>query len=431
VKQRRYPRKLRIAPRAPFAVLLLWPAGCARPLPPPGGEQDQSPPEIIATTPEHESVVPEFRGSVTFRFNERISERGVEDAVLVSPRIGEVKVSRGRTEIRASVEGGWRAGIVYRVVLLPGIRDLFNNERKAPAELVFSTGPALPQGAIAGLVADRITGRPATQVMVEAKPRGDSIAYITAADSAAFFAFRYMSAGIYDVTAYVDQNRNRRRDPSEPATRNAIASVNRDTDTVPLDLAVVPADTSAPRLLRAEGRDSTQVRLFTDDYLDPAAELEFVRATIVSLPDSVALEPKPRLLTVDSFNAIERLRRDSLRADSLRRDTTRADTTGARRPPAAVAPRGTGPLLPYQEFVLVPAAPLSPGRKYRLTVEGLTNISGRSGGGGTIEFEVPVARPPRAVRGGWAGPQPNPRLQAPRRVHDTTNVRPAPRNPIR
>src|SRR5690606_10245632 len=107
------------------------------------------------------ATVPEFSGPVIFRFDERISERNIENIAIVSPSDGDVSVDRGRSELRISIEGGFQPGRVYRVILLPGVRDLFNNERRAPAELVFSTGPAITETALAGLVVDRITGRAA------------------------------------------------------------------------------------------------------------------------------------------------------------------------------------------------------------------------------------------------------------------------------
>jgi hypothetical protein len=369
------------------------------------------PPRIVATTPDTLAIVDGLKGAVVFRFSERISERGITDgSVLVSPRTGAVRVGRGREEIRVEVEGGWRPGVVYRVLLMPGIRDLFGNEIKEPAELVFSTGPAIAGALIAGVVTERATGRPARQAFVEATIRADSITYVTAVDSSSFYAFRHLSPGLYELVAFTDQNRNGKRDPQESASFPQQRAVNRDGDTVVVELAVVPADTTPPRLTRAEPRDSLQVRLFTDDHLDPTAAIELVQVTLRVLPDSAEVPGPHALITVDSFNARPKPKPDSARADSARADSLAADTT--RRPPARTAApvrppaagvaqaaaagpfgRSTEP-LPYQELVLVPAAPLAAGTKYIIEVLGLTNISGRSSGGGRVEFQMPAPRPP-------------------------------------
>ena len=385
-----------------MAGAAVFTVACARALPPSGGDEDREAPRVIETVPAPLALEQDFRGEVVFRFNERISERGVDDnAVLVSPRTGAVRVSRGRTEIKVSVEGGWRQGRVYRVILVPGIRDLFGNETREPAELAFSTGAELTQTVIGGLVSDRITGRPASLVMVEAVPRGDSTTYVTSADSAAFFSFRYLLPAVYDVVAYADQNRNRRRDPAEAYSRTIGVSVNRDNDTVVVEnVAIVPADTTPPRLLRAEARDSTSARLTTDDWLEPSVDLQFIEVSLMTLPDSVAVPGAHRLMTVDSFTVWQqRLRADSTKPDSAAADSVSAPRAGPVRAQPIAALRGGIPApglpLPYQELVLIPAAPLAPGGRYRVTIQGLVNISSRSGGGGAVDFEIPERRPVR------------------------------------
>ena len=394
---------------------------CARSLPPPGGPQVRQAPRIVSTTPEPLAVVPGFDEAVVFAFNERISERGVEGSVLVSPETGPVKVKRGRRDISVELEGGWRRDVTYSVVLAPGIRDLFNNERKETAELVFSTGPPITSTAIGGAAIDRITGRPANQVMVEATRRADSLRYVTVADSQAFFTFRNLPTGIYDIVAWADQNRNRRRDPAEMLARGQAAPLNRDIDTLTLDLGLVPPDTTPPRLTRAEGRDSLQIRAFTDDWLEPIVPLAAYRMRILSLPDSQEVASPVRVMRPDTFQLVTQARADSLRKDSLARvaaakvdsagaDSTRADT--ARRLPiparggaalAGAAGRGQAPPgrpgppilgpLPFQELVVIPGRPLPPG-KYLLESSGLQNISGRSGGGGIAPFEIAEPRKP-------------------------------------
>ncbi|HUF67022.1 MAG TPA: Ig-like domain-containing protein [Longimicrobiales bacterium] len=377
---------------------------CARAMPPPGGEPDQSPPQVVATTPEQLSVVDPFDGAVVFEFDERLSERNIEGAVIVSPATGEVHVSRNGSELRVSIDGGWREGVVYRVLLLPGIRDLFNNERRSPVDLVFSTGPAIVNTAFGGLISDRITGRPEPLAMVEATRRADSLVYVATVDSLGFFAYRNLPLGIYNLVAYADRNRNRRLDPGEPLTSPRVVTLNTERDTVDLDLAVVPNDTTPARLIRAEGRDSLQVRLFTDDHIDPERSLNGIEVQLMMLPDSEAVVGPFQLVRADSFAELVRARTDSLRLDSLRTAAAAGDTAAARRleapqpPPLQprAGPAGALPSIgpsPFQELVLVPARPLLPGR-YEVTVSNLLNISMRPGGGGKAEFEIRPPPPP-------------------------------------
>src|SRR3990172_4563236 len=132
-------------------------AACARQGAPPGGPEDRRPPVIVSTDPEPFAVLTEpFRGPVRFRFDERVSERvsggTLDDAVLVSPRTGQVRVGHGRQDIAVELSGGFKPGMVYRITLLPVLRDLFNNQMRDPFELVFSTGGDLNASAVAGTV---------------------------------------------------------------------------------------------------------------------------------------------------------------------------------------------------------------------------------------------------------------------------------------
>lgn len=407
---------MRFAPAAAAGLAIL---ACARPLPPPGGERDEVAPQVIGTTPEPLAVVEPSDDAVVFQFDGTLSERGVSDAlVLVSPRTGAARVERDGNVVRVRIEGGWQPGIVYRVVLLPGLQDRFQNQRRQPAELVFSTGPDIPSAAIAGLVLDRITGEPAADVIVEGSARGDTLAYLTVPDSAAFFALQYLPAGIYQVRAFRDQNRNREQDEGEAYASSSLLPLNRANDTLTTVLEVVPFDTLPPRITAVEVMDSTRLRVTTDDWLEPAAEIGLVDAELLSLPDSAALDVQLEILSAMTFDSLQAVR-DSIAADSAAAaaaaaDTTAADTAQARlqlpprAPPARPAgARGGRPAtrdpdagpLPYQTFYIIVQPALQPGAEYLLRMDGLTNISGRSGGGGTADFTVPERPPPADTTG--------------------------------
>jgi hypothetical protein len=363
-------------------------AACARPYPPPGGETPRDEPAVIETVPDELAVDASFRGAVVFRFDRRISEQLEANPVVVSPLTSPVRVSRGRSEIRVTLEQGWEPGQIYRVVLLPGVRDLFNNRTTQPIELAFSTGPEIPATAIAGFIADRITGRPARDGMVEAIRLADSVPYLAPADTGGFFALRHLPVGEYDVAAFTDLNRNRRVDPNEPRSPMERVELAAATDTVPLLLSVLAPDTTPARLVAAQAMDSTVVRLSFDDYIDPDAALEDVTVRVVLLPDS-ARAPSGILLTP---------RQDAERRRAMAAaDTIDADTAAAVLPPAVAAatPDASAEELPTRELVLVLDSPLLPGRQYLLAVDGVLNINAIPGGGGQATFEVPERRDPQ------------------------------------
>jgi hypothetical protein len=382
---------------AACAVVLL--TGCAQPRQPTGGPPIDRPPQLVYLSPEPLSVVTDLGRPAVFRFEERLSERlqGVRelaDAVIVSPETGEVRVRRSRREIRVSLANDWQPGLVYRVQVLPVIRDLYNNVLDAPIELVFSTGPDIPETAVAGLVEDRITGRPVPGARVEATHVGTGHAYVALTDSAGFFALRHVPTGEYGLQAWLDQNRNREMDFNEPQDGAAIALAAQDT--MVLELALLPQDTTPARLLRAEMLDSSKVQVAFDDYFGPVDGPMAGTAALYRLEDSTYVTHA----TIFHGTQLDSLRAAEAAVAELAAAAARAatDTIPAEPDLAQAAPtrrRAPDPRrpLPTQELVLLLGAPLEPDTRHYVVMDGLTNIRGVPGGGGTAPFRSPPPRP--------------------------------------
>ena len=353
-------------------------AGCAQYGGPPGGAEDERAPQVVATEPEPFAVVPDFTGDVVIRFDERLSERQVEQSIMVSPQTGDVQVDHRGDQLRVRIDGGWRRNQIYRVILRPGLFDLFGNQRMETAELVFSTGPPIPATALAGELTERITGSAPEVGYVHAVRRADSVVYTAIVESDGFFSALNLPNGIYDVVGFVDANRNERRDPGEASSPARQVSLSNDTAVVML--AALPFDTTAARPLTATA-DSMHVRVTFDDALDPEMPSDSMRALIYTAADTSAL-----------LNAFEVLwpweYTERLAAARAAADTLAADTLGARADSAQGAAAPTAP-LPTREVVVVPRRPLAPG-DYIVEVTGAVNVNGYRGGGGRVRVSVPA-----------------------------------------
>lgn len=242
-------------------------AGCARVEPPPGGPEDRLPPQVVETVPDTASIVPGLRDAVVFRFSERISETGVEDAVIVSPRTSPVSIDRGRSEIRVSLREGWQPDVIYQITLRSEIRDLFNNALASPYRLIFSTGPAIPETRLSGRVTDRITGAAEANLRVEAIRTADSLVYAVATDTAGRFELDRIPPGSYRVRAFDDVNRNRVLNDYEARdTVDVEIAVDAPAEAI---LAILEPDSTGAVIRSIAERDGFLVVEF-DDYLDPA-----------------------------------------------------------------------------------------------------------------------------------------------------------------
>lgn len=438
-----------------MAALAAASVGCARQSAPPGGPPDSRPPGVVATTPEAFADVPGFEGPVRFEFDERISEQvgggSPDDAVIVSPSTGEVRVSHGRRSLSVQVDGGFRNGVVYRVTLQPVVRDMFGNTLRDPFELVFTTGAEAEATTVAGEVWDRLTGRGVSDLRLHAMGE-DSLVHLASSGDGGIYAFRYLPGGAYTLTAFQDNDGDRVVDASEMqgTTDFAVAS----GDTLFVDVPVLEPDTTAALLLGAEALDSVTVLLRFDDFLDPAdpaAELEIsmsdtlgtgvgiatryhetayaqlVRSVADSLArvDSIARAAEPTVLdTLAAPGAADTvLIVDTLAvpgdppvpdpvvapadpdapgppaADTLPAEPTQAERRGPPPLPGPATPglqeaSARGRVLPGRRVVLVLDRPLEPGVPHDIVVGGVVNMNGVGGGGGEARVVLDPPQPP-------------------------------------
>ena len=431
------------------AMLGVLAAGCAREAAPPGGPPDRLPPIVILSEPDTFSTVEPFRSPVSVRFSERISERPsagtLDQAVVVSPVSGEVRVSHGREGLTVRVLGGFEAGLVYRLTVLPVIQDMFGNALQEPFELFFSTGPEFTPNVVAGSVIDRLTGEPLRDARVDAAVAESDVVHTAVTDSAGIFAMRYLPAGDYVVSAYLDRNRNAQPDFTEPqGTRPAPLDGEGEAadTTIVLEVALLARDTTSARVARVTVEDSISLTVSLDDYLDTEVPLDDVRVVLTSdsvdapeplavlhqheaeayrsvLADSIAREQAVRDSVAQAqADSVAQAQADSAaqaQADSLTQpEAAQEDTTGAVDPEGAPAPpeaetepppgpveqeaAGTGEEqerpTAQQSFIVILDGVLVPEVLYEIEISDITNINGVSGGGGSVTFTRPAPPPP-------------------------------------
>jgi hypothetical protein len=344
-----------------FLLALGW--GCAHVEPPSGGPQDTQAPQLLVTRPDSLSIQPGLRTPVVLVFDERISERGVESAVMVSPRTSMVIVDHRRDEVRVSLRGGWLPGIVYHVTVLPEIQDLFGNRRTEQVSFVFSTGPPIPDTRVTGTVTDRITGRNEANVRVEAIRLADSLVYAVPTDSAGRFTLSRVPVGEYQIRAFQDMNRNRALDLFEPRDSAFLSVTGADTPAVAL--ALLLPDTTPPQIASASVVNrNVDVRF--DDYLDPLQEFAPGQVTITAADGESLPIAEVGVGALDTEIAAEAARPE-----------------GPRLSPAA----GT---LPSRTLTirLGDAAALRTGVEYLVRVARIRNVNGLVAGGG-VTFTGP------------------------------------------
>ena len=260
------------------SAVALGAVACARNERPSGGPEDRFPPYVVETLPDTFSTVEPGTREVRFRFSERISERPVSgrlnDAVIVSPSTGEVRVRHGRDGITVRIREGFAPGLVYRVTVLPVIQDMFGNALQDPFDLVFSTGGEIVPNVVAGMVEDRVTGEATRDARVAARfvVGDDTVTHWNVSDTGGVFSLRYVPAGPFEVWAWQDMNRDGEVGRSEPQTSFVPGELVEAPDTTLAILTLIVPDTTPPRLARAIVEDSVRLKIEIDDHIEPDVE---------------------------------------------------------------------------------------------------------------------------------------------------------------
>ena len=388
---------------------------CANQGAPPGGPVDRTGPQVVETFPDTFAVLAAFDEALQIVFDERISERGaggtLDEAVTISPESGEIRVRHSSRALSVTMAGGFLPDQVYRVTVQPIVQDLFRNEMADAFEFIFSTGAEMTPTVLAGSIVDRLTEEPIERARVKARverPQGvegpdDQVVptHVAISDSSGVFAFRYVPSGRYEITAFMDQNRNGEPDDIEPIATGR-EELN-PADTVFLDFSLLAPDTTPAIIARVEVVDSLTLAVEFDDFLDSASELTGVSASLG--PDS--LNPAEVATIIHERDYLGRMDaiQDSLHvADSIRFEEDQqqiellrsaGDSVAAAeieseltrpRPPAQSDARTLRTRnLPKQVLYLLLADTLVTDQPYELSVAGVTNINGVPGGGGTAE----------------------------------------------
>jgi hypothetical protein len=391
---------------------------------------------VVSVRPEALSTTAALDESIRIEFSETISERPTSglmaDAVIVSPETPDARVRHRGAAIEVELPGGLRAGVVYRVTVLPVLRDLFGNTMREPFEFVFSSGGELNPSAVVGLVVDRVTGRPTRDVIVHAVDSaaadGPPVAHAARTDTGGVYVLRYLPAGSYSLVGFLDRNRNRMPDSTEVQGGDTLRITA--TDTAFVNFALLEPDSTTAALARAEVPEPGLVRLTFDDYLDPEASLAVVGAVLERVDGQGAAPSVEQLIHEHRFLAIRQEARQSGvdTTAAAPADTTPAPPTvplppAADSTPAAPAARPApsmplnfvgraqgvdsvslgllGLMLPSRVVYAQLSDTLHFSVDYVLRIQGVPNLAGLTSGVDTVQVSrgaPPAAAPPLQER---------------------------------
>jgi uncharacterized protein (DUF2141 family) len=244
-----------------LAIVALF--GCAHQLPPSGGEEDKTPPEIVETYPRSGTV--NFDDDrIELTFSEYVQKRSLPEAVFVSPAIeGGLEYEWSGKSVEILLPEDLREDATYTFTVGTDLVDYNNNNRMASAfQLVFSTGAELANGAIDGTVRERDP----SGVMIYAYMTTDSANYlsrkpdyVSQAGDDGSYRLRGLNPGTYRVYAVDDEFRDLlfQADQDRVGLPSRDPTISReDSLAAGLDFFLIEYDTTAPEFASATMTDS-------------------------------------------------------------------------------------------------------------------------------------------------------------------------------
>ena len=136
-----------------IVTLSVFVYSCAHQLPPPGGEDDTTPPKIINISPEPNSI--NFRGNnIEIEFDEYVDRRSFEESIFISPKPkGEVSFSWSGTEVEIEFDDDLDRNKTFMFIINKGLRDVRGgNYITEPIVFAISTGSNIDKGKVSGKV---------------------------------------------------------------------------------------------------------------------------------------------------------------------------------------------------------------------------------------------------------------------------------------
>jgi hypothetical protein len=187
---------------------------CANELPPPGGDEDLTPPVVVNISPRPNSV--NFSGNtIRIEFDEYIDRRSFQDALFISPTPkSEIEINYGGKDVEIVFTEGLEPNRTYTIYVGKELKDVRRgNKLNEPIQFAISTGPKLDKGKLSGKVySEEYTGvvilAYKLQGNAEPDPETEVADFISQVNIDGNFSFLNLPEGNYRIFALRDDDRN-------------------------------------------------------------------------------------------------------------------------------------------------------------------------------------------------------------------------------
>lgn len=292
--------------------------GCASKGTPSGGPIDKTPPEIIYSFPEQDSVNVKDLKSVIIHFSESIDESSVANNIFISPPLKFEAEWDSDTELFIHLIDTLHLNQTYVVVIGAKVKDIRGNNLPSTYQLAFSTGSKIDRGNISGKVYDQDKNQSYSIFVYRLKSEFIDLAsvlpdYISQTGGDNKYTVDYLRYGLYRVFAVADQNNNMLVDVNSEKLGIPYIDIQIDSSFQSfknLNFRLTKIDTTAPSLNFVRSINSNQLNLNFSEKVIIDSMVQ------ISIFDSVSSNPVTIFTTSENIEADNVLEVYTSRMDS-------------------------------------------------------------------------------------------------------------------
>lgn len=196
--------------------LTLYFYSCANQLPPSGGDDDKTPPEIISVYPKPNSI--NYKDNkLRFKFDEYVDRRSFEESFFISPKPkGGYEFDWSGKEVEVEFSKALDKNKTYVVIIGKDLKDVRGgNGLSSPVSFAFSTGSKIDEGNISGMVFSDNNDRVKILAYLKTGRSADSLNpakiipdYVLQVSPDGSYDFTNLPDGEYRLFAISDEDRN-------------------------------------------------------------------------------------------------------------------------------------------------------------------------------------------------------------------------------
>ena len=189
---------------------------CANQLPPSGGDDDKTPPEIISIYPKPNSI--NYKDNkLRFKFDEYVDRRSFEESFFISPKPkGGYEFDWSGKEVEVKFSKALDKNKTYVIIIGKDLKDIRGgNALASPLSFAFSTGSRIDKGNISGMVFSDNYDRVKILAYLKDGKTEDSLNpgnnipdYILQVSPDGSYEFTNLPDGEYRIFAVSDEDRN-------------------------------------------------------------------------------------------------------------------------------------------------------------------------------------------------------------------------------